>query len=261
MMTVPFTERRSETWLLERTYHAQLRNGADLSVPGLTLAMKQILDFYVPLPTWTEISREEARATYQQGRPVLLFAENTWEHPKGAARGWGMNRNVHTLLYGKDREQADAVSGTDYAVCFADPQRGTFANAVWKARFSCDTATLFERSASASAIFLGPCLRFPYTTHYTVIAANGQVYEYAGRAEAVQGFESSPPLEVSIEGQVQTIFPQFCYYHEITCPGGIYRLEFFGPRMDEQGYRVKEAEGSGQTRPGQMILTPLASPI
>lgn len=29
-MTVPFSERLSETWLLERTYHAQLRNGRDL---------------------------------------------------------------------------------------------------------------------------------------------------------------------------------------------------------------------------------------
>lgn len=152
-----------------------------------------------------------------------------------------MNRNMHTLFYGKDREQADAVSGTDYAVCFADPQRGIFSNAVWKARFSCDTATLFEGSASASAIFLGPCLQLPYTTHYTVIAANGQVYEYAGRAEAVQGFDTSRPLEVSIEGQVQTIFPQFCYYHEITCSGSIYRLEFFGPRMDERGYTVEQA--------------------
>jgi len=32
-LTVPFSERLSETWLLERTYHAHLRNGRKLSVP------------------------------------------------------------------------------------------------------------------------------------------------------------------------------------------------------------------------------------
>jgi hypothetical protein len=93
-MTVPFSERLSETWLLERTYHAQLRNGRELSVPDLTLAMKQLNDFdvllflqssksklaerlplkkstnfYVPLSTWREISQEEASATSQQGIP------------------------------------------------------------------------------------------------------------------------------------------------------------------------------------------------
>jgi hypothetical protein len=106
-MTVPFSEHMSETWLLERTYHAQLRNGRELSVPALTLAMKQLDDFdvplalhaaksqlaervplkkssnfYVPLSTWREISLEEAHATYQQGIPVLLYGEHAWEHSK-----------------------------------------------------------------------------------------------------------------------------------------------------------------------------------
>jgi len=47
-MTIPLTERLSEQWLLERTYHAQLRNGRELSIPDLTLAMKQLIDFDVP---------------------------------------------------------------------------------------------------------------------------------------------------------------------------------------------------------------------
>jgi hypothetical protein len=64
-MAIPLTERLSETWLLERTYHAQLRSGKELSVPALTLAMKQITGFYVPLSTWREITQEEAQATYQ----------------------------------------------------------------------------------------------------------------------------------------------------------------------------------------------------
>jgi hypothetical protein len=28
----------------------------------------------------------------------------------------------------------------------------------------------------------------------------------------------------------------------VTCPDGVYRLEFLGPHMDEQGYPVKRAE-------------------
>lgn len=47
--TIPFSERLSEHWLLERTNHAQLRNGRELSVADLTLAMKQLIDFSVPL--------------------------------------------------------------------------------------------------------------------------------------------------------------------------------------------------------------------
>ena len=41
------TEPFSETWLLERTYHAQLYNGQEISVPDLTQAMKAIAHFYV----------------------------------------------------------------------------------------------------------------------------------------------------------------------------------------------------------------------
>src|SRR5213593_1167818 len=50
-MTIPFSERLSEQWLLERTYHAYLRNGRELSVPDLTEAMQQLIDFDVPLLT------------------------------------------------------------------------------------------------------------------------------------------------------------------------------------------------------------------
>mgnify|MGYP001423462552 CR=1 FL=1 len=48
--------------------------------------------------------------------------------------------------------------------------------------------------------------------------------------------------EVSNGSQVQTVFPQFCYYLEVSCPSGIYRIDFFGPRMDEQGHKVKEVD-------------------
>src|SRR5439155_10334901 len=98
-------------WLLERMYHAQLRNGRDLSVSSLTEAMKQLTDCYVPLSSQS-----------------------------------------------------------------------------WKSR-------LPQRL----------------------------------------------PLKKSSNGsQIQTVFPQFSYYHELECPSGIYRLEFFGPRMAEQGYKVEE---------------------
>ena len=85
-------------------------------------------------------------------------------------------------------------------------------------------------------------MQFPYTTHYTVIASDGQVYEYAGHVEAIQGFHTLLPQAVSNGSQVQTVFPQFCYYHDVTCPSGMYRIEFFGSRIDKQGYKVKEAE-------------------
>jgi len=265
-MTVPFSERLSETWLLERTYHAQLRSGKDLSVPDLTLAMKQLNDFgvplalqssksklaerlplkkstnfYVPLSSWQEISQAEAHATYHQGIPILLYGEHSWEHRQGASGTWGANKNMRAIISGNAGGQPEAVSGTDYAVCYLDPQRGTFSNTVWKAWFASDTATMLEGGDHSTITFFGPCVQFPYTTHYTVIAADGQMHEYADRAGAVQGFQTLPPREVSSGSQVQTVFPQFCYYHEVTCPSGVYRLEFFGPGMDERGYQVKQA--------------------
>ncbi len=239
-ITAPFSERLSEQWLLERTYHAQLRNGRELSVSSLTEAMQQLTDCYVPLSsqswksrlpqrlplkkssncyvpfsTWKEISLEEAHATSQQGIPVLLYGEHAWENPQGAA-------------------------GTDYAVCYLDPQRGTFSNPAWRAWFSSDTAMIFDGSIHSTITFLGPCTQFPFTTHYTVIAADGHVHEYADRAGAIEGFQTFPAQEVSNGSQVQTVFPQFCYYHEVECPSGVYHIEFFGPRMDEQGYKVKK---------------------
>src|SRR5947209_5066660 len=154
-LTVPFSERLSETWLLERTYHAHLWSGKELSVPDLTLAMKQLNDFdvplslqsskshlaervplkkstncYVPLSTWQEISQAEAYTTYHQGIPVLLYGEHAWEHPKGASRTWGANKNMQFIISGNAWEHPAPVSGTDYAVCYLDLQRGTFSNAV-----------------------------------------------------------------------------------------------------------------------------------
>ena len=265
-MTVPFSECLSETWLLERTYHAQLWSGKELSVPDLTLAMKQLNDFdvplavqssksklaeglplkkstnfYVPLSTWREISQEEAQATYQQGIPVLLYGEHAWEHPKGASRTWSANKNMQFSISGNALEHPESVSGTDYAVCYLDLQRGTFSNAVWRAWFASDPTTILEGSDHSTITFFGPYVQFPYTTHNTVIAADGQVHEYADRAGAIQGFQTLSSREVSSGSQIQTVFPQFCYYHEVTCPSGVYRIEFFGPRMDERGYQVKEA--------------------
>ncbi|HLI88939.1 MAG TPA: hypothetical protein VKV37_09625 [Ktedonobacteraceae bacterium] len=255
-MIAACTEPLSETWLLERTYHAHLRSGRELSVPDLTRAMKQLIsfdvplstqstksklterlplkkstNFYVPLPTWREVSPEEASATSRHGIPILLYGEHSWEHPKGAEEPWGLNKNMRVIVFGNAKEQPGAVSGTGYAVCYLDPQRGTFSNTVWKAWFPSDTAMLLEGGDHSAITFFAPCVQFPYTTHYTVIASDGQIYEYATSTEAVQGFQTLPPREVGNGSQVKTIVPQFCYYHEITCPGGIYRLEFFGPRM------------------------------
>ncbi len=277
-MITPFSEHLSEQWLLDRTYHAQLRNGEELPVSDLTRAMKQLIDFdvppssqssksklpervplkkstnfSVPLSTWREVSQEEAYATYQQDMPVLLFSEHAWEHPKDASRSWSANKHMRVIIYGNDREHLGTVSGTDYAVCYLDQQRGTFSNASWRKWFSSDP-TIFESSDHSDITFLVPCIEFPFTTHYTVIAADGQVYEYAGRAEAIQGFHTLPPRKVSNGNAIQTVFPQFCYYHEVTCPGGVYRLEFFGPRMDEQGYKVKGAISSGREETQEVLV-------
>ena len=111
-MTLAYTEHLSETWLLERTYHAHLRNGRELSVPDLTSAMKQISTFSVPLSTWQEISQEEAHAAYQEGIPILLYGEHSWEHLQGATRAWSPNRHMRAIIYGTDVEQPEAVAGT-----------------------------------------------------------------------------------------------------------------------------------------------------
>ncbi len=265
-ITNPLTARLSEQWLLERTYHAFLHTGRELSVPALTLAMKQLTDcdvprssqsatsklpershlqkstsFYVPLSAWKEISQEEAYTLSHQRIPILLYGEHAWKHPKGAAETWRPNRNMRRIIYRDAEVQPEAVSGTDYAVCYSDPQQGTFSNTVWKALFASDAATMLEGGDHDAITFFAPWVQFPSTTHYTVIAADGQIREYATSTEAVQGFQTLPPREVSKGSQVQTVFPQFCYYHEVTCPSGIYRIEFFGPCMDERGYQVKEA--------------------
>lgn len=238
-ITIAYTEKQSETWLLERTSHARLRNGEELSVPDFTRAMKQISSYYVPLSTWQEILQVEAHAAYQQDKPVLLYGERPWEHPKGGAEQWGVNRNMRTLIFGNAVLQPEAVSGTDYAVRYLDARRGNFSNPSWKAWFASDSATIFDGSDLSTITFFGPCFQFPYTTHYTVTAADGHVHEYADHAEALQAFGVFLPQEKDPGSSAQTvIFPQLCYYHEISCPSGVYRLEFFGPRMQEQGYRV-----------------------
>jgi hypothetical protein len=205
------------------------------------LPLKKSTNFYVPLSTWREITQAEAQATYQQGIPVLLYGEHTWEHPSGSPNTWGANRNMRALIDGNARVHPDAVSGTDHAVCYLDLHGGTFSNDVWKAWFSSDTAVIFDDSAASATTFLTPCFQFPYTTHYTVIASDGHVHEYADIAGAIQGFQSLPPRKTGRGGQAQIVFPQFCYYHEVSCPSGVYRIEFFGPHMDEQGYVARKA--------------------
>ena len=238
-ITIAYSETQSEIWLFERTYHARLRNGEELSVPDFTRAMKQITNFSVPLSTWQEISPAEAHAANQHGTPVLLYGESHWEHPKGAFEPWGANRNMRTIIFGNVVLPPEAVSGTDYAVRYLDARRGNFSNASWRAGFASDSATIFDGSDLSTITFFRPCFQFPYTTHYNVIAADGHVHEYADRAEARQAFEAFLPQERDHGSSAQTIvFPQLCYYHEVTCPGGVYHLEFFGPHMNEQGYRV-----------------------
>ena len=74
---------------------------------------------------------------------------------------WGANRNMRVSISGHAWEHAETVSGTDYAVCFFDPHRGTFSDAVWRAWLSSDIAMLFDGAAHGVLAFLGPCLQFP----------------------------------------------------------------------------------------------------
>ena len=271
-MRAPFSEHLSEQWLLERTYHAHLSNGRELAVPAFTQAMKQLIDFSVPLslqswksqlaeretgekstnfsvplPAWEEISQEEARILFHQGKPILLYGEHTWEHQKGSAGPWRPNRNMSRIIYGDAYVRSEAVSGTEYAVCYLDLNQGTFSNASWRAWFPSDAAAILDGDTPSTITFLTPSVQFPYSTHYTVVSSNGHVHEYADRAEAIQGFDAFSLQEVSNRSAFQlAISPQLCYYHEVICSSGIYRLEFFGPRMDEQGYRVREAVASHQ---------------
>ena len=56
----PIFRASSETWLLESTYQAQLWSGKELSVRDLTLAMKQLNDFDVPLALQSSKSKAES---------------------------------------------------------------------------------------------------------------------------------------------------------------------------------------------------------
>jgi hypothetical protein len=264
---VPFSAQQSEHWLLERTYHAHLCNGGELAVPAFTEAMKQLVDFPIapssqpskshlaeivplkkstnftaPLPTWREISAAEANALFQQGNPILLYGEHACKHPQEAMEAWKPARNMYNIIYRDERTQPEAISETESAVCYLDPKQGTFSNTTWRAWFPSDTAALLAGNPHEGTItFLAPCVQFPYTTHYTVMASDGHVYPYADRDGAIQGYQTFSPQEVGKEHDLHAIFPQFCYYHEVTCPSGIYHLEFFGPHMNEWGYAVEEA--------------------
>lgn len=146
---------------------------------------------------------------------------------------------MRAIIFGDATPQPEITSASIYAVCYLDVRQGTFANVSWKTYFSSDPDFLF-RCQNQSITFLRPCMQFPFTTHYTVIAPDGRVSEYPDRITALQGFRDTPLQEMNQGNIIQIVAPHFCYYHEVTCPGGTYRLEFFGPHMNEQGYTLGE---------------------
>lgn len=258
-----FSVQLSEQWLLERTYHAQLLNGKELSVDMLTQAMQELSDtavplssqssksrlpqilptkksrtFSIPISTWQEITQEEARVIYQQGTPILLYGEHTWKHTQETPGTWSPNHNMRAIIFGNTLTRPEATSGTEYAVCYLDIRQGIFSNASWKTWFSSDPSILFNHTDQPGITFFRPCVQFPFTTHYTVIAPDGSVSEYPGRAEALQGFVAAPIQEEHLGNAIYIVAPHFYFYHEVTCPSGTYRLEFFGPHMNERGYMV-----------------------
>ena len=72
----------------------------------------------------------------------------------------GRQKKMHLVIPGNTGVQPEAVSGTDYAVCYIDPQRGTFSNSVWKAWFVSDASTMLEGRNHSTITFLGPSVRF-----------------------------------------------------------------------------------------------------
>jgi len=233
------TEHHSEKWLLERTYHAQLLNGQDLSVPRLTRAMKEIADFYVPISTWQEISQYKANTFYQQGIPILLYKENMWEHQRGNTESWGPNKNMRAIIFGDAKTQTESDKGTSDAVYYLDRLRGNASNASWKLWFPFSIDRIFDASAPSPFTFFSPRWQFQYTTHYTIITPDGHNIKYADHTTAVQGFQTFQAHKETTGSNPHRQFPQFCYYHEVTCSDGIYRIEFFGPHMNEPGELIQ----------------------
>jgi hypothetical protein len=226
---ITHTEESYEGWLREQTYHAILHNGEELSVVDFTRAMKQTTDITIPLPAWQEVSQAEARTLYQKGTPIILYNKHTWKHASGSTEPWSANRHMHSLIVEHLGEQSEATSGTTYAICYLDSRRGNFSNASWRAEFIADPST-FLYGTSTTIAFLAPSIQFPYTTHYTVIDAHGNSNDYANSAAAIQGFQALPSQDTNDQSATS---PQFSYYHEVTCPGGTYRLEFFGSHVQQ----------------------------
>ncbi len=249
---IPFSAQVSEQWLLDKTYHARLLNGRELSVLNLTQAMQELIDipvhlstqapksrfpeslplqksstFFVPISTWQEITQEEARNSYQQEIPVLLYGEYQWKHSPGNPEMWQPNENMRHIMYGNTIVEPESSSGTEYAVCYLDSKRGTFSNLYWKMWFSSNTDLLFTQH-DQRITFLRPFMQFPFTTHYTVTTMDGQVIEYPDHAEALQGFVSASSQNASDGNTSDTHAPHFSYYHEVICPSGTYQVEFFG---------------------------------
>ncbi|GCE30212.1 hypothetical protein KDA_56960 [Dictyobacter alpinus] len=231
--TVPYTNTLAEQWLIERTYHAKLSDGTELSVPHLTEAFRNITSTYIPISAWKELSRQEARQHYEQGNPLLLYSEHTWNHAYGNNTMWSSNKNMRAIIYSSTPQLPDEASGISYGLYYLDSIHGNFANSSWEAWFSSTIENIFAENSHTT--FLKPFIQFPASLHYTIIAADGHVEEYASADEAVQGFQTMPALQQ--DGKVS--LPEFCYYCEVTTSSGRYRIEFFGPRMNEPGYPVK----------------------
>ena len=144
----PFTEALSETWLLERTYHAQLLEGGELSALDFTRAMKQMVEFSAPFSAWQEISPEEAQVTYQQGTPLLLYGEHLWEHAKSAMRAWGPNKHMRVLIFGNAPQQPEAAELPSMPPRVQTPVSGSSSSTRSAASLSPAISAAIERTCS-----------------------------------------------------------------------------------------------------------------
>ena len=148
--TIPFSVQLSAQWLLDRTYHAQLLDGRELSSVNLTRALQQLTDiavplssqssishlpehlplqksrsFSIPISTWQETTQAEARTTYQQGKPILLYSERSWEHTHATPGIWRPNQNMRAIIDGNTLSRPDATSGTSTRPATSMPNRAS----------------------------------------------------------------------------------------------------------------------------------------
>ncbi len=212
--TLGTTSEKALQWLRDRTYHAQLLDGTWVPFRQFTETMgKYMSQGPVPIPSWVEITREEARARHEAGEPLLCYGEEPWTVPSGG-------------------------SGTDIGVCYY-AEGTTNANANWPKFSSGMVQTLFGKGRQ-TVRFFKPAVIFSYEKRYAVIC-DGVVYNCANWDEQHERWRSLPSCVQHRYGT--TVFPaaqNFWTYYVVQALGETYCLTTSGPGAYEPAYRIRD---------------------